>query len=432
MMTDRHALTYNVKAVVRATGLTPDTLRAWERRYGLPQPPRTAGGHRLYSQHHIDVLKWLVARQREGMSISRAVDLWRQLEAQGVDPLHDEAAAPAVTPPTSHALDDIRQDWLRACLAFDEARTSSVLSQAFALYPVESVCVEVLGRALREIGDGWYEGAISVQQEHFASELSSRWLDRLLALAPASTRPHRVLLGCPPEEQHTFGLHLLALGLRWRSLDVLFLGANVPLEQLDATVAETKPSLVVLAAQRLRTAATLVETATLLRRLGVRVAYAGRIFGLQPSIRHLVPGHFLGSAVASAPEEVERLLATGEELSPIVATPEACGAALAAFREAQPRIERDLLAESPPDQVSPTQQVIAVENLGQLIASALALGDLSFLDAEVDWIRGLLAHRGTPPLVVDEFLAAYRRAASAHLGSGGGPVQDWLAGQTTR
>src|SRR5512136_1749725 len=79
--------TFNLKAVVRETGLKPDTIRAWERRYGVPKPRRTSGGHRLYSQRDIDLLKWMNARQHEGMSISRIVDLWKSLEAEGKDPL---------------------------------------------------------------------------------------------------------------------------------------------------------------------------------------------------------------------------------------------------------------------------------------------------------------------------------------------------------
>src|SRR5512135_3781429 len=78
---------FNLKAVVRETGLKPDTIRAWERRYGVPTPRRTAGGHRLYSQRDIDLLKWMNARQHEGLSISRSVDLWKGLEAEGKDPL---------------------------------------------------------------------------------------------------------------------------------------------------------------------------------------------------------------------------------------------------------------------------------------------------------------------------------------------------------
>ena len=78
---------YNLKVVVHATGLNAETLRAWERRYGLPKPERTPGGHRLYTWRDIQILNWLSERQKEGMSISRAVDNWRSLEANGQDPL---------------------------------------------------------------------------------------------------------------------------------------------------------------------------------------------------------------------------------------------------------------------------------------------------------------------------------------------------------
>ena len=86
-MTNDDTPIYNLKAVVQETGLKPDTLRAWERRYSLPEPNRTGGGHRLYSQQDINTLKWLLARQDEGMTISRAVSLWRGLQAEGRDPL---------------------------------------------------------------------------------------------------------------------------------------------------------------------------------------------------------------------------------------------------------------------------------------------------------------------------------------------------------
>ena len=67
---------FNLKVVLKETGLGADTLRAWERRYGLPAPNRSAGGHRLYSQRDIETIKWLMKRQAEGLSISRAVDMW--------------------------------------------------------------------------------------------------------------------------------------------------------------------------------------------------------------------------------------------------------------------------------------------------------------------------------------------------------------------
>ena len=75
-MADRTHL-YNLKAVVNEVGIAPATLRAWERRYGLLKPQRSPGGHRLYSRQDIEMLKWLVARQQEGVSISQAMGMWR-------------------------------------------------------------------------------------------------------------------------------------------------------------------------------------------------------------------------------------------------------------------------------------------------------------------------------------------------------------------
>ena len=160
--------TYNLKAVVHETGLKPDTLRAWERRYGIPEPDRTGGGHRLYSQHDINTLKWLLARQDEGLSISRAVALWQSLQGEGQDPLHvyplphvvESPAYPVID--TGGAIVELRRAWIAACLAFDERRAEAVLNQAFSYYAPETVCFELLQKALVEIGQGWYEGHVSV------------------------------------------------------------------------------------------------------------------------------------------------------------------------------------------------------------------------------------------------------------------------------
>ncbi|MBK8046210.1 MAG: MerR family transcriptional regulator [Anaerolineales bacterium] len=211
--------TFNLKAVVRETGLKPDTLRAWERRYGVPTPQRTDSGHRLYSQHDIDILKWLLARQNEGMSISRAIELWHRLELDGVDPLHATAPPGAqrgaeprpnlVSIPERPALGEsdvvgsLRQSWINACLAFDELQAEQLLAQAFAYFPLETVTVEIIQKALALIGEGWYRGKVTVQQEHFASALAVRRIESLLASTPAPTRPGRILVGCPPEEEHT-------------------------------------------------------------------------------------------------------------------------------------------------------------------------------------------------------------------------------------
>src|ERR1043165_4322480 len=66
---------FNTKAVARETGVPADTFRAWERRYGVPRPQRTAGGHRLYSERDIAIIRWLRDRTDDGVNISHAVML---------------------------------------------------------------------------------------------------------------------------------------------------------------------------------------------------------------------------------------------------------------------------------------------------------------------------------------------------------------------
>ena len=154
---------YNLKAVNKETGLSPATLRAWERRYGMVQPQRSPGGHRLYSRQDIEQLKWLVARQKEGLTISQAVEMWKMsLEGAGGEPAHIEVSA--VIPGTGEGmLENLREQWVTACLAFDDLAANQVLDQAFAIAPPEAICMLVLQKGLVQIGQGWYSRAVSVQ-----------------------------------------------------------------------------------------------------------------------------------------------------------------------------------------------------------------------------------------------------------------------------
>ena len=204
---------FNLKAVVTETGLKPDTLRAWERRYGLPAPTRTPSGHRLYSQNDIDLLHWLLARQSEGLSISRAVEMRQRMMSEGNGNSEQAAAAtgqllpstaPAATPHLGHGFtpqavspenDDImqalRNRWVDACLRYDELDAERTLSEAFALFTPEMVCLQIIQRGLATIGEGWYRGRVTVQQEHFASSLALRRLEAILNATPPPTRPRR-------------------------------------------------------------------------------------------------------------------------------------------------------------------------------------------------------------------------------------------------
>jgi methanogenic corrinoid protein MtbC1 len=420
---------YNLKVVIRETGLKPDTLRAWERRYGLPSPNRTAGGHRLYSQYDIEMIKWLIARQNEGLRINRAVQMWRNLEEQNQDPLQAKPYAEVARPVdmlTGATLDEIRESWVAACLAFDEAQAESILAQAFARYPMETVCLEVLRKGLSEVGELWYTGESTVQQEHFASALAVRRLNALLAAAPPPSRRGKLITACPPGEEHAFPLLLITLLLRQRGWDVIYLGANVPINKLDTAIQSARPDLIVSTAQQLTTAASLFEVAQFLSAERVQLAFGGLIFNLLPNLRTRIPGHFLGESLDSVTQSVEQLIARPPEIPEVIQIPDQYKEAAEHFKDFQPIISANMWEQFRRDGIEEYHLEIANEFLGQDIRAALTLGDMNFLEHEMDWLGGLLQFHDIPSELLPEYLSAYKKAVEAHLDQRRQPILDWL------
>jgi methanogenic corrinoid protein MtbC1 len=422
--------TFNLKAVVRETGLKPDTLRAWERRYGLPSPDRSSGGHRLYSQRDVGTLKWLAARQAEGMSISRAASLWHRHISSGEDPL--TLAQFSLAQPQSPALAggeaviELRDAWIAACRAFEEAEADRLLSQACAIFPLEYVLFEVLLSAMAEVGEGWYRGENSVQQEHFASEMAGRRLEALILSSPPPTRPGHILVACAPGDLHDFVPRLITLLMRRRGWHVTLLGANVPADHMVESANAAGCDLVVLSAQRLSTAAALKETAAELTRRGLVVGYGGRIFLLLPEIRRAIPGHYLGDDLRGVAPSIELLLAgprPGLLPSPV---PDETRRAREHFLTRRPMIEAEVAEGLRARRMPAAELAEATANLSGGIEAALALGDLAFLEPDLAWVQGLLDLRPRSPVDLKAYLEAYRLAVSHHLDRRGAPLQAWL------
>jgi len=427
---------YNLKVVLKETGIAADTLRAWERRYGLPMPERTPGGHRLYSQHDIELVKWLLARQAEGLSISRAVNMWNEQTASGADPLADLAITPQamIASLANTSLDALRADWIAACLKFNETIAEQTLNQAFSMFPVESVCMDVLQKGLVEIGVLWYENHANVQQEHFASALAMRRLDALLAASPAASRKQTVIVGCPPDEWHAFTSLLLALLLRRRGLNVIYLGANVPNEQFAETAASVHADLVILVAQTLVTAATLQQVARTLTSQGVRTALGGRIFNIHPSILESIPAYFLGPSLIESLDEVDRLLEL--EVEDIAAQAEPISQEYAAahqfFTSKRTEIELTLRKLIQPLSISAEGLMSGILHLGNNIAAALQLGNMEYVTGEMEWLKALTESRERPTQEIKTFMENYASAVKQHINGSGRPIYEWLASEVDK
>jgi DNA-binding transcriptional MerR regulator len=408
--------TLSLGTLVRETGLRPDTLRAWEQRYGVPSPGRGPGGHRLYSAADLARLKWLVARLQEGMRIGEAVRLLRRV------------GEPVAEPRAAAGVDALRAAWVDACLSFDEGRAEAAANEGFARYPVEVACVDLLVRGLVEIGLGWETGHVAVQQEHFASNLAQRRVAALLAAAPPPLRPGRFWVGCAPGEDHAFSSLVFTLLLRRRAWPVVFLGADVPAEELATVARRDRPGAVVIAAHQLHTARGLAAQAAALAGAGPTVGYGGRVFVDRPALRARIPAHYLGDSLLEAAEDAERLIGSRPPAPPVPPPDPALLGALDLYRRRRAAVEAEVWAELGDLEPHAGVLVAALARLGRDVEAALDLGDATLLDLADDPLLGLdVPNR---PAVRDRIVGAYARAAARALDDRAAPLLGALRRRT--
>jgi DNA-binding transcriptional MerR regulator len=276
---------YNTRAVVQMTDVPADTIRAWERRYGLPRPQRTPGNQRLYSEQDIGVIGWLRDRTDEGMTISRAIHRLRLEHPTIVAP---PAAAPAPSPTEPDPQPArLRDRLVGAAASFDGLAGERVIDETLALFSLEHACTRVIQPALAEIGARWERGELSVAAEHFATSLIARRLSTVFNLVAPVAGRGTVVAACPPGEQHELGLLMLAIFLARRGWRVIYLGADMPLRDLTDTIRQVEPDLLCLSETTAPSAEQALQVAQQLRRASSSpaVVCGGRAFALHPSPR---------------------------------------------------------------------------------------------------------------------------------------------------
>lgn len=224
-----------IGALSKRVGVSPELLRAWERRYDLLRPDRSPGGFRLYSDADVARVQAMQEHLARGLSAAEAARL--ALEFSAAETAVDDGFT---APVLDASLANLRQ----GLAGFDEAGAHSALDRLLAAFGLETVLRDVVLPLLRELGESWARGDTTVAQEHFASQLIR---GRLLALARGwdrGTGP-RALLAAPPGEMHDLGLIVFGLALRDRGWRVTFLGADTPVDTILDTANRLAPQLVV-------------------------------------------------------------------------------------------------------------------------------------------------------------------------------------------
>lgn len=224
---------YPIALAARMTAIPAETLRIWERRYGVPKPKRAAGGSRLYSDDDIALLR-LVARAIDqghrpqsllGRSRDELADLMRTTDASAPPRGAAVAAGGGSRAPTvSSALDAVADD--------DAARLRADLRRAALAMGPRRFVVEFAQPLLERVGDLWAEGKLAVRQEHLASECLATQLRVLLSDYEDLSHAPVVLLTTLPDELHSLGLLMVAVYLAVAGAAPRMLGPIMPVSEI--------------------------------------------------------------------------------------------------------------------------------------------------------------------------------------------------------
>ncbi len=224
-----HAEGVSIGALAARTGVPVDTLRAWERRYGVLRPWRTDGGQRRYGAADIERVLWLAARVAEGQRISEAVS--------GLTALSAREAGTETLP-----VDSLVSRISASARLGDSIRMEAELDRAFAALPLVQTMELVVYPALADLGRRWAAGEPMAVPEHLLSAAVERRLAGHLAAARC-TRGPTAIIACPSGERHVIGAFALAVVMARDGWQVVFLGADVPLDQVNALAGERRAGI---------------------------------------------------------------------------------------------------------------------------------------------------------------------------------------------
>lgn len=255
---------FTIRAASALTGINPNTLRAWERRYGLVRPERTPKGYRLYTEADIERLRVIQRAMQKGISVGQvkehlgdAETLTALLEEPTPEPAasrtievslreHGLSGKTTICVPgprengtgkgsssaRPQALADLSRQIEQAALRFDRVSLERAFGQAVGLYSLRQAFYHALAPALTRVGERYLQHPGGVAEEHFLTAFArERLLNALAGLRPLHQQP-RVLCACVTGDQHELGLMLLALELGLEGVSTLYLGADVPVEAL--------------------------------------------------------------------------------------------------------------------------------------------------------------------------------------------------------
>jgi DNA-binding transcriptional MerR regulator/methylmalonyl-CoA mutase cobalamin-binding subunit len=296
---------YTIKQAARLTGVSEASLRAWERRYGVVVPVRSASGYRLFDEAALTAISTMRRLVDDGWSASAAAAAVRSGDIPRTP--EEPAGGEVATDPDRPGAATYQQRFVTSAARMDTAGMEDSLDAGFSLGSFEHVVDAWLFPTLEALGEGWARGEIDVAGEHAASHAVHRRLSAAFDAAASRSRGPAVVVGLPAGSQHELGALAFATAIRRRGLDVLYLGANVPVSSWETAARSHAARAAVLAVVTPEDREGAVTVARrLLNEDMVPLVCSGGAAGAE-----LAPGvHTLAATIGAAAEELDHLIDT--------------------------------------------------------------------------------------------------------------------------
>jgi DNA-binding transcriptional MerR regulator/methylmalonyl-CoA mutase cobalamin-binding subunit len=298
---------YNIKQAAARAGVSVPVLRAWERRYGIVVPERSASGYRRFDEADVARVQAMRSLIHEGWSPSAAAAaiVAGDVAVPAPTPAADSGAAADATG-VAKAAPELAERFAGAAARLDAAEIELILDDLFTRGTFERVADQFLFPALKRLGDGWASGEVSVAGEHLASGAVLRRLALALEGSARSSRARpRILVGLPPGGRHELGALAFAVAARRSGLAIDYLGADLPVDDWVTATATADAAVIGVVTPRDRKAAAEVARALRTARPGLVVAFGGDAAPQEPGVVRLASGlpaavDDLSAAVGSA------------------------------------------------------------------------------------------------------------------------------------
>lgn len=294
-----------IKVVAERTGVSVHTLRAWERRYGVPSPNRNENNrYRLYDEADIADVLFIKQEIDKGVAPAQASLMLRLRLAQSAHAAEGQSGQPTATAQTA-LLDAFAQS--------DEMTARQVLDEAFAVLAPEQVALHVIEPTMNEIGERWMRGEMTVWQEHMASNVVQQKLGAVLQAQPALPPTAPLLAAaCAPLEEHQLGLITLALVARRQGWRVAYLGQGTPLDAIAGLERAYKPNIIAVSVTTVLGLTGLIPWLDPLNRPAAPLVFGGRIPKLLPAVRAHLPGEYIEGDTLNAVRNLASIRARAE------------------------------------------------------------------------------------------------------------------------